>query len=327
MKVWQVAVVAVATAVVPAAYGQQYSGVSHPEQIPVTTTPDGIAQPVVYEGPAPVAVAPVQAAGPALKTRVLAPEPAVAAAREPVAAVPVGEAVPVRPVALAKLDTTERDDMVATKAEESGKAFLSERARAESDENVVTRVAGPSNQLPSGTLLKIRLRDELSTGKTKQGQEFRGELAYAVLRDGRVLLPAGSTVSGQVVEVHGGKRVSGAASMRLKPETVTLPDGTRYEIKAQLIDSELYRSTRVEEDGTMVRRDHTGRTLAVIGLTTGSSAAAGAVFGGWPGAVIGAGVGAGIATVMWLKKDRQTEMPVDTKLVFSLSAPLVVGGQ
>jgi hypothetical protein len=45
-----------------------------------------------------------------------------------------------------------------------------------------------------------------------------------------------------------------------------------------------------------------------------------------PGAVIGAGVGAGVSTVVWLKQDRQTELPVDTRITFSLIEPLTVGG-
>ena len=309
----------------------QYTGVSHPEQIPVTTSPEGISQPVVYEG-APAATeltAPVVVPAPALKPRAGLPatEPRTVRTEAPAQ---YEEAALSKP-AVHKADAVERDDAAAARADEMNRGFLTTptpRGHGEpSDERIVTRVAGPSNQLPMGTLLKVRLREELSTGKTHVGQEFKAELAYPVVRDGRVLLPAGSMVSGQVADVHGGKRISGPASITLRPTSVTLPDGTRYGIRAQLIDSELYKSTRVDEEGTLIKKDHAGKTAAVIGLSTGASAATGAVLGGWPGALIGAGVGAGIGTVMWLKKDRQTEMPVDTKMVFSLNSPLVIGAE
>jgi hypothetical protein len=57
-------------------------------------------------------------------------------------------------------------------------------------------------------------------------------------------------------------------------------------------------------------------------LTTGAGAAAGAVIGGGVGALVGAGVGAGVSTVMWLKADRQAMLPKDSRLVFSLTAPM-----
>lgn len=64
---WTAGVAACAQGASPA--GAQRSGVSHPEQIPVTTSPEGIAQPVVYEG-APAE----QMAAPVKETVVLVPE-------------------------------------------------------------------------------------------------------------------------------------------------------------------------------------------------------------------------------------------------------------
>ena len=57
----------------------------------------------------------------------------------------------------------------------------------------------------------------------------------------------------------------------------------------------------------------------MMGLATGGTVAAGAMIGGVPGAVIGAGVGAGVSTVVWLKQDRQADLPKDLGVVFSLT--------
>ena len=283
----------------------QTTGVSRPEEIPITTTSEGIAQPIVYT-PTPTA---------ALKVR---NSETVAVPAAPVEAAPAKTFVSVIPEPAA-----EEPEEVAAASDRAAEPFLT--SSNATDNHIVTRVAGPANALPVGTMLKVRLAKELTTKTTREGTEFSAELADAVLRDGRVLLPAGSMVSGVVTGVHGGKRISGTASIHLRPETVTLPDGTKVAIKGQVIDTEMYRSTRVDGEGTIVRKDHALKTAAAFGLSTGSGAAAGAVFGGWPGAVIGAGIGAGVSTVVWLKQDRQADLPVGTKLVFALTSPAVFG--
>jgi len=93
-------------------------------------------------------------------------------------------------------------------------------------------------------------------------------------------------------------------------------------IHAQVIDTDQFRNTQISSGGEIVGSDHAKRTLAVMTLTTGSSAAAGAVFGGVPGALIGAGVGAGISTAHWLKQDRETRVPAESRVTFSLTTAM-----
>lgn len=338
-----IAALAVVAAAAPftTASAQQRTGVSKPEQVPVMTTPDGISQPVLYEDTngaivkGPVAPAgPVLPVAPTLKVRPEAAPQTVAAPRQRVtsngeivtetsAYVPYLPPGSVAPAVSARPSATERDDAAATRAEDRKPAADA----TPFDEGVVTRIAGPANQLPNGTLLKVKMREELSTTATAAGQVFHAELTEAVTRDGRTLLPAGSVISGEVTEVHGGKRISGAASLRLQPVQITLPDGTKYAVVGQVIDTNLYHSTKVDREGTIIRRDHAGETAAVFALSTGSGAAAGGLLGGVPGALIGGGIGAGVSTAMWLKMDRQTELPAGTRVVFALTSPMVVGGQ
>jgi hypothetical protein len=194
------------------------------------------------------------------------------------------------------------------------------------DAGIVTEVEGPANQLLPGTQIKARLEEALSTTQTQVGSPFRGVVTEAVMRNGQVMIPAGSVLSGRISEVHGGKRISGAATIHLVPTSVTLPDGTKYGLRAEVIDTDDYKAVKVNREGTIVRRDHPKETLAVLGLAAGGGVAAGGVFGGVPGALIGGGIGAGIGTVMWLKQDRQATLPADTKIVFALTDALVVGG-
>ncbi|WP_157477405.1 hypothetical protein [Granulicella tundricola] len=287
----------------------QMQGVSKPEQVPVTTSSEGISQPVVYEGGAlpSVVMTPAKApTEPMLKVRT---EPALEARAE----LKADE----------HTNVTEKDDAVAIRAMDRRPLT---GALPDPDAGIVTRVEGPSNQLPLGTLFKVRMHEGLTTTGTIAGQEFHADLLEPVERDGRVLIPAGSIMFGRVTDVHGGRRISGSASIHLQPLSVTLPDGTKYMIKGQVIDTSLYNETKVDHEGTILRKDHVGKTLTAMSLTTGAGAAAGAVFGGGVGALVGAGIGAGVSTAWWLKQDRQTELPVDTKITFALTTPLTVGG-
>jgi hypothetical protein len=220
---------------------------------------------------------------------------------------------------------TERDDSAALRAESS--EYAGESTRPDVDAQVVTRIDGPLNQLPVGTILRARLQEHLSTTETMPGKEFHAELTEPVERDGRVLLPIGAVLTGRVTGVHGGKRISGSASLHLQPMSITMPDGLKYRIEAQVIDTDLYHSTKVDDEGTILRKDHVGETLAVMGLATGSGAAAGGLMAGPAGALIGAGVGAGVGTALWLKQDRQTDVPAGTRIAFALNQPIFIGNQ
>jgi hypothetical protein len=277
----------------PAAMLAQYTGISHPDETPISSSPEVPQQPVYKALPAPT---------PALK-----PNPRISTDTA-VIAVP--------------LDASPEDKRTAEPMpNESGVAI------ADPDAGIVTRVPGPANQLPIGTLVKVRLANAINTVTTVNGAKFSAELIEPVERDGRVLLPVGSTLEGYVTEIHGGKRISGAASIHLRTTRVTLPDGTSYRLQGQVIDTNLVREVKVDREGTILRRDHAAKTAAVMAVPVASGAAAGAMIAGVPGAVVGAGVGAGVSTVVWLKQDRQADLPVNTKITFSLTEPLRVGGE
>jgi len=272
---------------IPAAANAQYTGVSHPDDTPIMNAPDAAPQ------PAPIQLQP----GP-LQLR---PEIAI--------------------------DTTSPAPVTTTTVRMPEPMLNESRYSAipDPDAGVVTRVAGPSNQLPLGTLVKVRLTQGISTASTPSGTVFTAQLVSPIERDGRVLLPAGSTLAGLVTDVHGGKRSSGAASIHLRTTSVTLPDGTRYRIHGQVIDTSVFKEVKVDDEGTLIRRDHAAKTASTLALPVAAGAATGALVAGVPGAVVGAGVGAGVGTVVWLKQDRQAVLPLNTEVTFSLIEPLTVG--
>jgi len=192
------------------------------------------------------------------------------------------------------------------------------------DAGIVTRVPSRPGEVPDGTLVKVKLMQDLSSLTTVPGSPFSAELSEPVMRDGQVVIPAGSLLQGRVTYVHGGKRIGGSAAIHLEPRTVTLPDGSQYALVARVIDTDSWDDTKVDREGTILRKDHAKGTAETFGLVAGGTAAAGAELGGVPGALIAAGVGVGISTVVWARQDRQANLPEGLGVVFCLTEPMQV---
>jgi hypothetical protein len=285
----QITTAALVLAAVPTFAQSAYSGVSNPTPAAVTTDD----------------AAPAQVLTPRVKPN--AGTPATAPAPDTTSSGPVyGAYVPYTGPAVA-------GSHVATTMS----------AADDLDAQIVTSVPEREGELHEGTLLKTQIMNNLSTKTTLEGTKFTAQLTEAVERDGRVILPVGSMLEGRVTEVHGGRRISGAAAMHLETRNITLPDGTHYVVHAQLIDTGKS-EFRVTDEGTLKRRDHPKEMLAVAGGVTAAGAVTGAVVGGGVGALVGAGIGAGVSTVIWLKQDRQATLPKDVQLVFSLTTPMIL---
>ena len=287
----------------PCTFAQQ-TGVSHPEALNDTITaapaPQAAAKPSPYvpldETPAPAAVAtpapaPMPATTPELHAREVPADPLLA----PVQTEPVH---PVNP----ELMVTDDDPT-------SG---------------VVTEVPSGPNELPIATMLHAQLAQTISTRETAAGTRFTAMLTADVMKHGRVMIPAGSTISGRITQVHSGRRVTGPAAIRLQPDIVKLPNGMAYELEADVIDLEHFRGAHVNAEGAIIGNGDAKFNTATFGATTGSGALIGAAVGGGVGAVVGAGIGAGVGTVIWLQRDHQETLASGTGIVFSLNHPLEI---
>jgi hypothetical protein len=295
------AVAAMALVIPASAAFAQYTGTSHPDEVPVTTSPEGVRQPLVY---VPAASVTVSTTGQSI-VATAAPAQAMAqveASAGPAVMVPANSAYAVQ-----------------------NAQFTSAPPVSDGDGGVVIRVSGPANAVPEGTLVKTKLLQQLSTRSTVEGSEWRAEVLEPVMRDGRVLIPPGAVMVGKVTEVHGGKRISGEALIHLTTLSLVMPDGTTAGMHAQVIDTDMYKSTKVDSEGTVLRRDHKKEDGGILALTAGSGAAAGAMIAGVPGALVGAGIGAGVSTAFWLRQDRQAVLPGGTEVTFELTKSMAVG--
>lgn len=288
---------------------QERTGVSHPDPVVITTTDDNTAAPATVK-PAPKPSAAVPAAS---SETVYGPYVPYHGPESPVST--TGEEAAFDPDANIVTEAT---------AGRSERRLLNEAANSTNDPDagIVTHVPSKAGEVPDGTLVKARLSETLSTLTTQPGTKFTAVISAPVMRDAKVIVPEGSLLEGRVTWVRGGKRIGGPAAIHLEPRTVTLPDGGQYILHARVIDTDSWDNTGVDDEGTITRKQNGKKTLGAMTLAAGGPMAAGAVIGGLPGAVIGAGVGAGVGTVIWLKQDRQAELPKDLELVFSLTEPM-----
>ncbi len=176
--------------------------------------------------------------------------------------------------------------------------------------------------LPEGTAVKMRLENAVSTFGNKVGDSFSGRVTAPVSLDGKTVIPVGSTIEGRVTRLTEPRRIKGKPTIDLFPETVTLPNGEKYKLRAVMVDTNAHNGTSVNDEGEFKGQGMDGHDKKEIAIGTGAGVVSGALIGGGEGALVGAAVGSGATVVHWLVKKRYTVMPAGTEVVMELSRPM-----
>ncbi len=190
------------------------------------------------------------------------------------------------------------------------------------DGDIVHPHALRPGELGEGTTIRVQLLNRLSTAGSERGEAFRSRVATDVLRDGEVLIPAGAEIDGKVVEVSGG-HPGGHGSMRLRPEIVILPNGTRYRLYAEVTGAPGSR-TRVGAEGAINPGSRLKRDSVEYGGAVGAGVTTGAIVGGPVGAVTGGLIGVGVVTAHLLISHPQATLETGTTLMLTLTEPLLL---
>jgi hypothetical protein len=122
-----------------------------------------------------------------------------------------------------------------------------------------------------------------------------------------------------VVEVSRG-HVAGHGVLRLRPETITLLDGSRYQLHAEASGTRGSK-TRVGAEGAIRPSSRTTRDSIEYGGAVGAGATTGAIVGGPVGALTGGLIGAGVVTAHLLISHPQAVLEPGTMILFTLSEP------
>jgi hypothetical protein len=198
---------------------------------------------------------------------------------------------------------------------------LSERAQPyDPDGDIVHPRALRPGELAEGTVIRVRLLHRLSSAASEKGETFRTRVASDVLQGGQVMIPAGAEIDGSVVEVSGG-HFGGHGTMRLRPETVILPDGMRYRLHADLTSTPGAKA-RIGGEGTINPGSRAKRDTIEYGGAVGAGVTTGAIMGGPVGALTGGLIGAGVVTAHLLISHPQATLETGTAIVFTLTESL-----
>lgn len=181
---------------------------------------------------------------------------------------------------------------------------------------------GDERVVVPGTVLEMILSSEIIAGETAEGDEFFGKISKDVLVDGRVVIPYGTHVHGQLTTLEGPKRAGRNGYITARFDYLITPDG---------------REIAIEGDSTT--RDSKGKAAAkVVGRAAGYTALGGVVgtlialkYGGLAAAVAshgsvlagGAAIGgaAGLTTAM-VMKGKSVELPPGAEMYVKLHEPL-----
>lgn len=154
------------------------------------------------------------------------------------------------------------------------------------------RVSGPLT-IPSGTELRIRLTNPISTKTGRVGDTFKATVVSPSSYES-------ATVDGRIATLNKSGRVSGKTEVGLAFDNVTMPDGRSVRIDGELV--RVYESEnvkRVDEEGRVESGSRTRDSEVRGGIGAAAGAILGGIVGGGKGALIGLIVGgaAGVGTV------------------------------
>jgi hypothetical protein len=164
--------------------------------------------------------------------------------------------------------------------------------------------------VPAGRDIAIRITETLDSQTTQSGTPFNGVTVREIDADGYVAIPAGSAVSGNVLDAKDATHFKGSSFLSIQL--------TAIRRHGQLIN--------IATDPYEVQGKGRGVNSAEkIGGGAAVGALLGGIFGGGKGAAIGAGAGAGGGAILQgATRGQQVSIPSESVIRFRLASPFTV---
>ena len=168
----------------------------------------------------------------------------------------------------------------------------------------------PPIVIPAGKSVVIRMGSTLSSKTAQDGQTFTGTLANGIAVNGKVVIKAGSGVTGVVSEAKSAGKFKGEAIIAVRLTSINIKGVP----------------TNVSTDEYIVTQKGKGkRTAALIGGGAGGGALIGGLAGGGKGALIGGLIGAGAGTAgAAFTGNKELTIPAESAVSFTLKTPISV---
>jgi len=158
--------------------------------------------------------------------------------------------------------------------------------------------------IPTGTQIAVRTIDAIDGKTASVGARYRASLDDPVAVGSSVVIPDGADCTLEVVKIESGEGIA------LRIQSINI-GGKMYRTSTQYAEID---ATGTSKNKKMARR---GIGLGALG------AGIGAIAGGGKGAAIGAAVGGSAGVISGaVAKGKQLNVATETRLIFSLSAPL-----
>lgn len=172
--------------------------------------------------------------------------------------------------------------------------------------------------VPAGTRIPLTLRNPVDSKHSHSGDHVYLETAFPVAENGRIVIPRGSFVNGEVTDAKAAGVLKGKGELFIRFDVLMLPNGTSRDFRA--------RPSSADKEGKITgSRDNSG-DLQKATIGGGAGAGVGAAAGGIGGAGIGAAAGVAGGLLLGrithradavLPQGTTVEMVLDRDLVFT----------
>jgi hypothetical protein len=167
----------------------------------------------------------------------------------------------------------------------------------------------PSISVPAGTLINVRLTQDIDVDAAQAGQNFKATVDDPVMMNGSVVIPRGASATLQAAKVEQSGKMKGSDKITLKMNAFGF-GGKSYQVATEYVE------TKGKGEGK--------KTARKVGGGAGLGALIGGIAGGGEGAAIGAAVGAAGGAVMASQGEEHLKLPAETRLQFKLSSAVKV---
>jgi hypothetical protein len=165
--------------------------------------------------------------------------------------------------------------------------------------------------VPASSVVGLQVETSVSSETARVEDRVEARVTRDVMADGRVAIPAGSKVIGDVTLVERGGKMKDKARLGVRFHTVVLADGNHLQLRTESI----YR------EGSSPGAESARK----IGGATVGGAILGAIIGGAKGAAIGGATGAAGGSAVVMAGDRNpATLPSGTVVNVRLSSPVSV---
>jgi type IV secretion system protein VirB10 len=180
--------------------------------------------------------------------------------------------------------------------------------------------------VPTGTKLPMVLHNAITTRNAKPGDPVYLETTFPIAQEGKIVVPAGSYVQGEVIAAQRPGKVKGQGEINIRLTMMILPNGYTVRFDGVPSNAGTGGNEITNAEGAVIGDTDRGTDVGTVVKTTGAGAGIGGLAGrSGTAAGIGAAAGAaaGLAAVL-LTRGPDVELPRGTTLEAVLDRPLTL---